>query len=160
MVADFDGDQKPDLVSMNGTHRDDMQSGPVGPGAFAVSFGIPTQRLQARDLDGDKDRDLVLETSSSIPLAVWINDGAGHFERGNLDDFRLLLSREDAQSWNSAQLVVPLELTENCPRGDAVSHPGSLSPEIGKTKLAETFEAPSRSAVYYNVHPRGPPLPA
>ena len=137
-----------------------MQSGPLRAAAFAVPSGFPNERLRARDLDGDKDRDLVLETLSSVPLAVWINDGAGHFKRGNLDDFRFQLSHEDSQSFNAAALIVPSELTENCPRGDAVPHAGSFSPYIANTKLMETFGAPIRFAAAANFKPRGPPLPA
>ncbi len=41
-------------------------------------------RIVAVDIDRDKDQDiLVTSPLSSIPIALWLNDGKGHFERGN-----------------------------------------------------------------------------
>ncbi len=41
-------------------------------------------RIFAYDIDGDNDQDIVIADSISLfPIAVWINDGKGHFEPGN-----------------------------------------------------------------------------
>jgi hypothetical protein len=55
-------------------------------------------RLFLRDLDGDADRDLILESFDREPLAVVLNDGGGHFHQGNLDDFRAMLRRPESRS--------------------------------------------------------------
>jgi hypothetical protein len=166
VVADFDGDRKPDLVSVRSWGDSDavpgneprMHASPMGQGAFSVSAGIPTQRLRARDLDGDKDRDVVLENLFSVPLAVWINDGAGNFHRGNLDDYRFQLSQKDSQSFDCAILHFPSELTDDCPRGDAVPPPSDYLPAPTGAKPAQAFDLAIRGAVRSCLYTRGPPL--
>jgi hypothetical protein len=168
VVADFDGDRKPDLVSVSSWENGDavpgneprMYASPVGPGAFSVSALIPAQRLRARDLDGDTDRDVVLENLFSVPLAVWINDGAGNFHRGNLEDYRFQLSQKDSQSFDRAVLNFPSELTDDCPRGGAVSSPSSYLPALTGAKPTQAFDDAVRSVMGACVYTRGPPFSA
>jgi len=55
-------------------------------------------RVFLRDLDGDSDRDLIVESFDREPLAIVLNDGGGHFHQGNLDDYRALLRRPESRS--------------------------------------------------------------
>lgn len=93
-VADFDGDSRTDIafakprglvngvyhyqveVLLSGQPRTtfEVESGPVGGGL----------RITARDIDGDRDLDLVITTEfSGEPVGVWINDGHGGFTPGD-----------------------------------------------------------------------------
>jgi len=87
--ADFDGDNAPDLARVRIAWRDGQVAAsgvrlfapcsaqlPVAPGAFATA-GLT---LIARDVDNDRDQDLVLRDSPRGPaLGIWLNDGAGRF---------------------------------------------------------------------------------
>jgi hypothetical protein len=91
-VSDFDSDNLPDLA----TSRYEIHG-------YTVEIDLSTQhqrtrftvpgsglmiRLLAIDLDHDSDQDLVITNAlSSQPLAVWLGDGAGHFEKGDLNSY-------------------------------------------------------------------------
>src|SRR6185436_8581239 len=55
---------------------------------FTVRSSSASIRLSVRDIDGDHDRDLViLESWSSKPIGIWLNDGSGHFKEGKLSEY-------------------------------------------------------------------------
>jgi hypothetical protein len=56
-----------------------------------------------RDLDGDSDRDLVLEDASERAVAVWLNDGSGRFEPADVAEYSKQLSHTDPHSFDSAR---------------------------------------------------------
>jgi hypothetical protein len=93
-VADFDGDSRTDIAFakprglVNGVYHYqievllsaqqrttfEVESGPAGGGLH----------ITARDIDGDRDLDLVITTEfSRKPVGVWINDGHGGFTPGD-----------------------------------------------------------------------------
>src|SRR5207249_4848802 len=94
--TDLDGDRQPDLARAGASRRDGqsyLQEITLRFSAFAdstitVRTSIAAVRLTVRDLDGDADRDLVLETFHREPVAVLLNDGGGHFHQGDLEVFR------------------------------------------------------------------------
>ena len=57
------------------------------------SFSVLSQEpnglnIQAIDVDGDQDLDLVVTSRWSMQIiAVWINDGSGSFTPGDLDQY-------------------------------------------------------------------------
>ncbi len=159
-VADFDGDQKPDLVSVTELSVSEpvIHFGALQSSAFTAATGLPTHRLRARDLDGDSDRDIVLETIFSEPIAVWINDGSGHFKRGNLEDFRSQLSRRDSRSFDLSARPLPSELIDDCPRTDVVFVPSASGADFARTRSTEAPEECIRAALGSGVRTRGPPL--
>jgi hypothetical protein len=86
-AADIDGDRVPDLVGISGAGRSPAsgirvvsggcQSGPLP----LLGAALNGDTLEARDLDADRDLDLVHLDAFGVPLRVWLNDGAGRFER-------------------------------------------------------------------------------
>lgn len=157
VVADFNGDDKLDLVSLSSLAGEPhTQLGPLESGLLARSL-FTAGTLRARDLDGDKDRDLVLETEWSVVIAVWINDGAGHFTRANLEDFRFQLSRDDSRHVGSTVLPLLSELTDESPRYAATTRPCADRPRPSPgTGIALDVALP-RAALHTGPGPRGPP---
>ncbi len=166
VAADFDGDQKSDFVSLSAQTwgglpggGQTLRSGPADPRIFASPSGFPAnQRLRARDLDGDADRDVVLESSSSVAIAVWLNDGHGNFQRGNLDDFQFELSHGNSQSLTATIRLVPTELTDECPGSGALRRPSDFGPPPADTSLVTVSETAARGSVRFGIRTRGPPF--
>jgi len=92
-VADFDGDKQPDLAFANAKGRGGYTlelelstRASAGRNSFPAlptsPFGI---HLTARDVDGDHDLDIVITAGfADKPVAIWINDGKGQFEEGDI----------------------------------------------------------------------------
>jgi hypothetical protein len=99
VIIDLDGDRQSDFASAGSSRRDGcdyVQEINLGLSSFArdtvtVRTHMAGERLTARDLDGDADRDLVLE-SFGEPIAVLLNDGNGHFHQADLADYFFQLS--------------------------------------------------------------------
>lgn len=76
VIADFNGDGKPDLVSVDGT----VLLG-NGDGTFTVGTAIsPTNLIATADFNGDDKPDLVVASSSSNTLSVLLGKGDGTFQ--------------------------------------------------------------------------------
>jgi hypothetical protein len=97
-VADLDGDHQPDLASGINTghtsagysYRVDLDlTGNPDRKSFSVLSQEPNGvNIQAVDVDGDQDLDLVITSRWSMqPIGVWINDGTGSFTPGDLDQY-------------------------------------------------------------------------
>jgi hypothetical protein len=156
-MADFDGDNKLDVATL-GTPEIRIEFNAVESPAFMFLVRPAANRLSARDLDGDNDRDLVLETPMRVPLAVWINDGAGHFKPGDLDHFRFLLSHDDPRSLGSSERPLAPGRMGECPRRGAVRTQlgrRGLEPADGKI-VEESLERPGAGARFH-AWTRGPP---
>jgi hypothetical protein len=99
-VADLDGDHIPDVASgiRTGHTREgysyrvdlDLSSNP-----YARPFSIFSEEpsgltIEAIDVDGDRNLDLVIRSSLSLrPVGIWLNDGTGHFRPGVFDAYAL-----------------------------------------------------------------------
>lgn len=157
MVADFNGDDKVDLVSLSSLIGEPhAQFGPLDsslPGASPFA----SERLRARDLDGDTDRDLVLESEWSVAIAVWINDGAGNFRRANLEDFRFQLSRDESRRFGSTAIPLPSELTDESPRCAAPARPLAVGLHLAAVNAIAAIEEFRQTPVCTGPAPRGPP---
>jgi hypothetical protein len=96
--ADLNGDRQSDMATAGTGRRDSrgyLQDVTVRLSSSEFStLSVHTARLvdhlSVRDLDGDTDRDLVLEAFDREPLAILLNDGEGHFHLASLDHFRSL----------------------------------------------------------------------
>jgi hypothetical protein len=100
VLSDLNGDQTADLATARSGHHEARGYAQEVRITLGISqdtsfrFFSPGAKIElsSRDVDGDKDRDLViLEPVSRVPIGVWINDGAGLFHEGNLADFEALL---------------------------------------------------------------------
>jgi hypothetical protein len=129
VIADLNGDRKADLVTVvvispfgqARRHQLQVHLNAQHAPALAVSRFAAGDRLNVRDLDGDSDRDIVLETAFGEPVAVWLNDGAGHFDEGDIDSFRFQFSHDDRRSFDAPERPSPPNQIGEYPSRDAVS---------------------------------------
>src|SRR5262245_30188612 len=105
--ADFDGDHQPDLASAGAFHSEgrgfaqeiSLRFRTFQTGTFLVRTPAIAYGLVARDVDGDSDWDLVVEDLSHEPIAVLVNDGAGHFHQASLEQFHGLFHHRERLSF-------------------------------------------------------------
>ena len=109
-IADFDGDAKPDLASVQyGTsdstrtdYRIQLQLSAAGRQTFQIVAPMGGLHIISRDVNGDHALDLVLTTAwLRQPVAILLNDGHGNFSRVEPDAFPQAFS-ESETSWGSA----------------------------------------------------------
>jgi hypothetical protein len=96
-IADFDGDNRPDLASVhigqsgfrNTRYWIAFQlSGRSGP-TVSVMGPAGGLRITARDVNGDKFPDVVITTVwTNKPVAILLNDGLGNFKSANPSEFQ------------------------------------------------------------------------
>jgi hypothetical protein len=100
VLADFDGDSKIDVVTSRAerlpgheySHEVSLKLSGSASTSFTFRNRYASVQLNSRDIDGDHDRDIIIrETGTLEPLAVWLNDGSGHFLQGDLEHFRAAL---------------------------------------------------------------------
>jgi|KBSMisStaDraftv2_1062788.scaffolds.fasta_scaffold69244_2 hypothetical protein len=166
VLADLNGDQNVDLATAKSGRHDSRgyaQEVRVTLGAYQeTSFHFQSRgakiRLISRDVDGDRDRDLVVfEPLSSQPISVWINDGAGSFHEGHLADFRKLWSEQPGPAWRTSfQRMAWFAISEE--RSQSVAPPAAITaPEPRVTSASWRNERTPRDARRSEFRPRGPP---
>jgi hypothetical protein len=99
-IADFDGDRRPDLASIQS--GESTHSGPASDCSYWIQLRLSTSGrrlirlvapaggllIEARDVNGDHAVDLVLATAwFRRPVAIFLNDGHGTFSRVELANF-------------------------------------------------------------------------
>jgi len=119
IAADLDGDNIPDLAS--GTNLGHTSQGyayrvdlDLSKNQQAKPFRVFSSEstgldIQAIDVDGDNDLDLVI-TSRLLrkPVAIWINDGNGNFSPGDASQYASSIWHQDStvksseKHWDSA----------------------------------------------------------
>jgi hypothetical protein len=108
-IADFDGDLKPDLASVQAgrtnVSRTDywiqLQLSVAGRQTFQIVAPMGGLQIVARDVNGDHALDLVLTTTwLGQPVAILLNDGHGSFSRVDPTSFPEAFS-ESKTSWAS-----------------------------------------------------------
>jgi hypothetical protein len=154
-IADFDGDLRPDLASVQ-TGRIDfsraeywiqLQLTTVGRQSFQVVASIGGLQITARDVNGDRAVDLVLSTSLlGQPVAIFLNDGHGSFSRAEPTAFpgAFTTSKKSLTSTSDeikdAHAALPSrDRTKNCSNGSEFSSPqnvrGMLAPRASRNLL-------------------------
>jgi hypothetical protein len=144
-VADFDGDSKPDLASVQAgknesartDYRIQLRLSAAGPQTFQIVAPMGGLQIASRDVNGDHALDLVLTTWLGQPVAILLNDGHGIFSRIDPDAFPEAFS-ESTTSWGST--------TDHAI--DAVGVPPQLREDIcSETNLFLHLRSDSRFAV-------------
>ena len=111
-IADFDGDKRPDLASVEGgqigsaSTNYSIQLHLTTYGRQAIQFIAPNGGLaiEARDVNGDHAVDLVLTTAwFNQPVAVLLNDGHGRFTRAEPSEFPGAF-RHSNRNWGSSSV--------------------------------------------------------
>jgi FG-GAP-like repeat len=110
VLTDLDGDRAVDLASSDTGRRDgrgyvhnvNIYLTGFEATSFVVRGPSASIRLSFRDVDGDKDRDLiVLEPWSSRPVGLWLNDGDGHFQEADVTAFASKIGKPPSRSFDS-----------------------------------------------------------
>lgn len=109
-IADFDGDLRPDLASIqaepNSSGTTDywiqLQLSSVGRQLIRIVAPSGGLRIETRDVNGDNTIDLVLaEAWFNQPVAIFLNNGHGGFSRAEPTAFPGTF-RENQTNWASA----------------------------------------------------------
>jgi hypothetical protein len=149
-IADFDGDSKPDVASVQTGKSDlaltdywiQLQLSAAVRQTFQIVAPMGGLQIVARDLNGDHALDLVLTTTwLRQPVAILLNDGHGTFSRVDPHDFPEAFN-ESKTSWGSTTeqaidaVGVPPQLREDiCSEAEPFLH----------LRLASRFTASSFS---------------
>jgi len=108
-VADFDGDSRPDLASVQAGKSDltctdywiQLQLSAAGRQTFQIAAPIGGLQIVSRDVNGDHALDLVLTTAwLRQPVAILLNDGHGNFSQVDPAAFPEVFN-ESKTSWGS-----------------------------------------------------------
>lgn len=165
--TDFDGDHQFDQASIkfakNGYEIDVRLH--AHPETRAKIFWPSSERvglgLISCDVDQDGDQDLVLTSAQSLfPLAIWISDGAGHFQEGDKTFFAPLFSNDrhptfhpgkklDKQIWFPRQRRVLVDLLRGAHEAESLKvitlgTPLSLAPLPLRGALFLTSRSPPK----------------
>ena len=164
-IGDFNGDHKADWVSASANRegRDYelvFHSGQPPKWTQISRSVFQPQRLSVSDIDGDNDADLVLESLSAQPLAVWLNDGNGNFARGDLKDYPDLRAPRDPKRCTSdiAQ-TSPEQSYEEAGSYLLAPGPGDFAPLLASAPFAANYKTGRGSPAAGGICARGPPLP-
>jgi hypothetical protein len=166
-VSDINGDTVADLASAGPGRREgaeyareiSVNLGGAGKSQFTVRSSGAAIQLSLRDIDGDHDRDVVIvEPWSRQAIGIWLNDGRGHFEEGNLAKYAPALGQPPPNSAGSSLRVHVHLFARNEERtphtAPVLSSPGrrQYSAEIVRTADADIVSAHQTSC-----SPRAPP---
>jgi hypothetical protein len=166
-IADFDGDHRPDLATLQtcqdcsavGSYWIQLQLSAAGPQSIHI-FGPPGGLVvEARDVNGDHAVDLVLFTTwFRQPVAVLLNDGHGRFTAATPAAFPEAFQQSLRTSFYSQQhLPGPIGALTQSRLGVCTETP--LSHSLSATR----FRSPFTSAIFlpsYVLSNRGrdPPI--
>jgi len=166
-VGDFNADGRPDVIvadrispwSRNTGYRLDFAISGEAPASVSVLAPDDSIGIRVADVDHDSDLDIVLaSTISGRTIAVWLNDGAGHFSRSSTPVPGLVVLTPEAIDQGqplAAGLIFDLP-----PRRDAAMAPVQArapSAATASTRLADTTPASASLLTVCNAAPRAPP---
>ncbi len=172
-IADFDGDGRPDVLTArpdlagNRFHHNieiQLSSGRRGVVTFAVE-GLQSElagiQVIARDVDGDRDVDLVFSTAvSHHPIGVWINDGGGRFAPSS--DPAVMSLLQSVRATTEVSVPDPAQTLVFLPRAPSPS-PSPATTISGAPEPATSSPFPGRGVdnrgllFAASLHSRAPP---
>ncbi|HEU5022141.1 MAG TPA: hypothetical protein VFT60_09615 [Bryobacteraceae bacterium] len=166
-VTDMNGDKVADLASAGPGRREgaeyareiSVNLAGADKTRFTVHSPGAAIQLSLRDIDGDHDRDLiVVEPWSRQAIGVWLNDGQGHFEEGNLAKYSPALGQPPPHSL-STSFRVRLHLFAR--NEERTSHTAPVVSSLERRQFSEalvrTDDATVVSAPQTTSSPRAPP---
>jgi hypothetical protein len=168
-IADFDGDRKPDLATVE-VERVDSSSNIRYSIRFQLSAGVAQAigvtapagglHIVPRDVNGDNALDLLISTAwLHQPVAVLLNDGHGNFTLSDPAAFRGVIWDPES-SWtlaraeirDAAAAVLSRNFSGDCWQNDGVSLPRQL-PGL----RASFVSHPPVFSVVFSILGRAPP---
>jgi hypothetical protein len=166
-MADFTGDTHPDLatVALNGSdsvsaqYVIEVQLTEGGHQLLHLSAPPGGILITPKDVTGDGNLDLVIRAGQShIPVAVFLNDGQGHFSATDLAAFRAAL-RETTSEHEFATTHFVFNATFVSPKSYAAQCPTRTSRTLQKRNsllFVASDGAPSYSFLTFGLN-RAPP---
>lgn len=171
-IADFDGDGGADFAIADRLVRPAqffqyrIQFRLSGARPQTITFQSPHAALtiEVRDVDHDDDLDLIaLPVMTRDVVRVWLNDGAGHFEEGGVDDGLAPLP-DPPGSVSVARTTLPADAAVLSPERTLVGLEASAGLPSVPARPSDPTSSP-RPRRYLalrssSLAPRAPPLPA
>jgi hypothetical protein len=171
-IADFTGDGNPDLATVeldrlnpsSARYSIEIRLTEGGHQSLAVRAHVPGLLVTAEDVTGDGNLDLVVHAAhSSVPVAIFLNDGCGHFSEASepaaFPNVRKDLTSEfhlAAERPYVAGAVIALGSSiVRCHREESLRYPE----EQNASFLSEHHRARSHSFLNFGSN-RAPPLAA
>lgn len=142
-IADFDGDIRPDLVSVqaevnssgNTGYWIQLQLSTVGRQSIRLVAPAGGLLIEARDVNGDHAVDLILATAGlRQPVAILLNDGHGGFSRVEPSAFPGAF-RESRSNWGSVS-DQPIDALGLPPNSRAEIYPTARGLRRGRSPTA------------------------
>jgi hypothetical protein len=168
-IADFDGDRKPDLATVE-VERIDSSSNIRYSIRFQLSAGVAQAigvtapagglHIVARDVNGDNALDLLISTAwLHQPVAVLLNDGHGNFTLSDPAAFRGVIWDPES-SWTLARVeirdavaaILSRSFSGDCWQSEDVSLPRQL-PGLPASLVSH----PPVLSVVFSILGRAPP---
>lgn len=138
-MADFTGDTHPDLATVELDRIDSTNA------HYSIEIQLTEGRSQvltltapyggiavvAKDMTGDGNLDLVVRATRTRDfVAVFLNDGNGHFDRANGELFSGLIGDQPCSSLSARELTCPTSIL-GCPESQGIDCPkGYLQPVL------------------------------
>jgi hypothetical protein len=164
-IADFDGDSKPDLATVQigqitASHARYWIEFKMSAGSrqfVGVTGPVGGLEIALRDVNGDSNLDLIVTTAwLNRPIAVLLNDGHGNFTVHDPESFPATVWRYTA-SWSCASVQIKdvaalMRSSGDCRPSQGVSSTGDLPKDV----VFELPEGPAFSQAI-SVLGRAPP---
>jgi hypothetical protein len=143
-MADFTGDTHPDVAmveferadSANARYRIEIRLTEGRAQSLRLTAPFGGLLITTKDVTGDGNLDLIVHAAKTHALvAVFLNDGNGHFERADTASFAKTLTDEPFRR-SLARKVVYLGSTVGCPESHVIERPRrSVRPLLAKNGL-------------------------
>lgn len=129
---------------------------------FDVDSGVAGGlHISARDVDGDRDLDLVITSEfGREPVGIWINDGHGAFTRGRPETYIGSVWQETDHSLETPRRPAGTTAAVGFPAGSSIAEPARLTALMLWRDLPSraTADSPALSTLNLGSPFRAPPI--